>query len=160
MNSPNKLSKLSKIVDNYITKNDISLRDFAKQCDLSHSYVAKLRKGYDPITKKTVVPSIDTIEKLAKGMNMDLEYLLTMSKYLDDDKEQSDLVEESSEIYTFINRNKANVLANDIIDILIETGTITKEELKSDSLTPEKREKLYNRIKKIIQISQELDNLQ
>jgi len=48
----------------------LSLREFAKRCDLSHSYIDSLEKGYDGKTKKPVSPTLETIEKLAIGLNI------------------------------------------------------------------------------------------
>lgn len=48
----------------------LSLRELARRCDLSHSYIDSLEKGYDGKTKKAISPTLETIEKLAIGLNI------------------------------------------------------------------------------------------
>ena len=66
--------KLGEIIKNYRTENDISMREFAKKADMSNAYVSMLEKGVDGRGKK-IVPSIETINKVARACNMTFEAL-------------------------------------------------------------------------------------
>ena len=66
--------KLGEIIKNYRTENDISMREFAKMADMSNAYVSMLEKGVDGRGKK-IVPSIETINKVARACNMTFEVL-------------------------------------------------------------------------------------
>lgn len=69
---------------NYIRKKreekDLSLRDFASLCGLSHSYIDSIEKGADPRTGKPVSPTIDAIEKIAKGLGLSIFELIKLIK--------------------------------------------------------------------------------
>lgn len=66
--------KLGEIIKNYRTENDISMREFAKMADMSNAYVSMLEKGVDGRGKK-IVPSIETINKVARACNMTFDAL-------------------------------------------------------------------------------------
>jgi transcriptional regulator with XRE-family HTH domain len=66
--------KLGEIIKNYRTENDISMREFAKKADMSNAYVSMLEKGVDGRGKK-IVPSIETINKVARACNMTFDAL-------------------------------------------------------------------------------------
>jgi Helix-turn-helix. len=68
---------LGELIRNYREEHDLSLRDFAERCGVSHSYVDKLEKGIDPRSGKPVEPTLDILEKLASAMNLTLDQLLT-----------------------------------------------------------------------------------
>lgn len=57
-------------------RGDLSLREFAKKCEISHTHLDSIEKGIDPRTGKSVIVSIDTLEKLASGIGCSIEYLL------------------------------------------------------------------------------------
>ena len=63
---------------------DLSLRDLATLCNLSHSYIDSLEKGVDPKTGKPVSPTIETLEKISKGLGLTLDELLTQAGLIDD----------------------------------------------------------------------------
>lgn len=46
----------------------LSLREFAKRCNLSHSYIDNIEKGYDSKTQKPMSPTLETLNKLAEGL--------------------------------------------------------------------------------------------
>jgi len=60
----------------------LSLREFANKCGLSHAYISKLEGG-DPKTKKDIMPSISSLEKLAPVLSMSMEELLKEIGYID-----------------------------------------------------------------------------
>lgn len=60
-------------------RGDMSLRDFAKKCDISHTHLDSIEKGYDPRSGKPVRVTVDTLKKIANAMNMSVNDLLIQS---------------------------------------------------------------------------------
>lgn len=67
---------LGDLIKNYRTINKMSQRDFAKLCNLSHTYIAALEKNIDIRTGKPIAPTLDTVKYVAKAMNMSVEDIL------------------------------------------------------------------------------------
>ena len=65
--------KLSDYVKQYRKEHNLSYRAMAEKCDCSFQYLQKLEQGI--ITK----PSYDMLEKIAKGMNMTVPQLVSVS---------------------------------------------------------------------------------
>lgn len=59
---------------------NLSLRDFAKKLDISHTYLDSLEKGYDNRSKKPVRITVDTLSKIAEALDEPLEKLVSLSK--------------------------------------------------------------------------------
>ena len=68
-------------IGNFIKKyrGDMSLREFAEKCDISHTHLDSIEKGYDPRTGKPVRVTVDTLKKIANAMNMSVNDLLIQS---------------------------------------------------------------------------------
>jgi len=64
------------VITQYRKEHGLSTRAFAKQCQLSHSYIRNLEQGLDPSSGKKNVPTTETIEALAKGMGLSVAGLL------------------------------------------------------------------------------------
>ena len=75
---------LGEIIKEYRIQNSLSQRDFAKLCNISHTYVAALEKNLDSRTGKPIAPTLDTVKNVSKAMNMDIDELLHI---LDDEQE-------------------------------------------------------------------------
>ena len=75
---------LGDLIKEYRIENSLSLRDFAKKCGLSHTYISALEKNIDPRTGKPIAPTLDTVKYISKGMNISIENIL---KILDDEQE-------------------------------------------------------------------------
>ena len=75
---------LGDLIKEYRINNKLSLRDFARRCGLSHTYISALEKNIDPRTGKPIAPTLDTIKYISKGMNLSIEEILKM---LDDEQE-------------------------------------------------------------------------
>ncbi len=75
---------LGELIKEYRTINKLSLRDFSKQCGLSHTYISALEKNIDPRTGKPIAPTLDTVKYVSKGINKPIEEIL---KILDDEQE-------------------------------------------------------------------------
>lgn len=68
-------------IGDYIKKyrGDMSLREFAEKCDISHTHLDSIEKGIDPRTGKPVRVTVDTLKKIAKTMGMTINDLLIQS---------------------------------------------------------------------------------
>lgn len=78
--------KIGDIIKNYRKENNLTLREFAKKCDLSYTYIFALEKDKDTRTGKPTTPSLDSLYSIAKGMNISAENLLAI---LDNNQEVS-----------------------------------------------------------------------
>lgn len=76
--------KLGELLKSYRTEHKLSMDAFCELSDLTKGYISMLEKNEHPKSKKPIVPSYDTIEKIAKGMQISTEDLIDM---LDDDQE-------------------------------------------------------------------------
>lgn len=56
-----------------------SLREFAAKCGISHTHLDSIEKGTDYRSGKPVRVTVDTLEKIAKAMNMSVNELLIES---------------------------------------------------------------------------------
>lgn len=68
--------KLSTLIINYRKDHNLSQRQLAAQCGLSAGYISLIEKEINPQTGKTMVPTLNVLNKLAKGMVMSLDQLL------------------------------------------------------------------------------------
>jgi len=103
--------RIGLILQDYRQKKAISMDYFAKQSGLSKAYIGLLEKGIHPKTRKPITPSVDTIKKVAKGMNMEFEELFNM---LDEDVSLSDNIDkEPAEADPFVEK----------IQLLLENAT-------------------------------------
>ncbi|SHI04008.1 helix-turn-helix domain-containing protein [Clostridium grantii] len=122
------MKALGQLIKDYRATNDLSLREFAKKSNVSHSYIDKLEKGFDNRTGKKVEPTIDTIEKISKAMNVSLEFVLTqtgkISKYEKAGSISEQILKFIENEYGDINYNESLVkdLANVIENHLTETN--------------------------------------
>lgn len=104
------MQTLGQLINQYRNINNLSLREFAKICDVSHSYIDKLEKGIDPRNGKPIEPTIDTVERIAQAMNMSLEDVLLRIGKISSYKEER--------------LKKSQSLKDELIDIMIKRGII------------------------------------
>ncbi|MGR5962906.1 helix-turn-helix domain-containing protein [Bacillus paranthracis] len=76
------MKTLGMIIREYRQEHNLSLRDFATRCQLSHSYIDKLEKGIDPRNGKPVEPTLTVIEQIAHAIHKDKTDLLEEIGYL------------------------------------------------------------------------------
>ncbi|MGT2923891.1 XRE family transcriptional regulator [Streptococcus caviae] len=76
--------KLGELLNDYRSKYKISMDEFSKVSNLTKGYISMLEKNEHPRTKKPIIPSYETVQKIAKGMGISFEDLLTK---LDADQE-------------------------------------------------------------------------
>lgn len=69
--------KLSEIVRRYREEHGLSIRQFAKQCDISHSAIANIENETNSYGEP-YIPQLGTINKVAFGMGIPARELLSM----------------------------------------------------------------------------------
>ena len=69
--------KLSEIVRRYREEHGLSIRQFAKQCDISHSAIANIENETNSYGEP-YIPQLGTINKVAYGMGIPARDLLSM----------------------------------------------------------------------------------
>ena len=74
---------LSEIISTFREAHDYTMQEFAAKCGLSKGYISMLEKGVQPRNKKKIVPSIKTIAKIASGMGISPDELVSQ---LDDNQ--------------------------------------------------------------------------
>ncbi len=71
------MNYIGSFIKNY--RGDMSLREFADKCGISHTHLDSIEKGFDPRTGKPVRVTVDTLKKIASAMNMSVNDLLIQS---------------------------------------------------------------------------------
>lgn len=69
---------LSELIGSYRSENNLSQRQLALKCGLSNGCISMLEKGINPNTKQSLTPTIPVLKKLANGMGMNLEELVSI----------------------------------------------------------------------------------
>ena len=67
---------LGEMVKEYREKNNLSLRAFASKCGMSHSYIAMIENEENSKTGEPIIPTITTINKIAKGMGRTIDSVI------------------------------------------------------------------------------------
>lgn len=75
---------LGDIIKQYREANNLSQRDFAKKCNLSHTYISALEKKIDSRSGKKIAPTVDAVKNISIALGISLFDLLQM---LDDNQE-------------------------------------------------------------------------
>ena len=74
--------KLSDYIKSFRKAHRLSVRNFAEMCGLSRSYISVLENDTVPEkTGKNVIPSIETMKRLAYAMKIDVQVLLNSVAY-------------------------------------------------------------------------------
>ena len=60
-----------------------SLREFSELLGISHAYLNKLERGEDPRTGKPITPTIETLVKIAEGLDIPTRKFMAMCGYFD-----------------------------------------------------------------------------
>lgn len=138
---------LGDIIKQYRTENQLSLRDFAKNSNLSYTYISALEKNKDYRSGKPISPTLETIKSVAKGMNMTTDDLL---KILDDNQEITINANTSSHssAVVFVYGTIPAGIPMECIEDIIDTEEISADmlkggkqyfglKIKGDSMTPD-----------------------
>ena len=70
--------RIGNIIKEYRLNHDLSMQAFADKCGLSKGYISMLEKGRHPQNNKEIIPSIDTVQKVASAMGITVDKLLEM----------------------------------------------------------------------------------
>lgn len=73
---------LGDIIKRYREENNLTMEYVANRCGITKGYVAMLEKNVNPKTGKALKPSIETIVKISKGLNISIDSIF---EDLDDD---------------------------------------------------------------------------
>lgn len=119
-----------------------SIREFAKEADVGHSYLSKILNG-----KRENPPSPEILEKLAEALNIDYNILMQKAGYLKVINEKN-IKENISDELTY--EEKIKVIKKLFDDLEVEYIEVINEARKKD-LSPED-------LKTIIKISKKLKN--
>lgn len=70
---------LGEYINKYRKENNLTMQDLANKCNLSKGYISMLENNFIPSnTGKKITPSISAIKKLADGMQIEFDYLLSL----------------------------------------------------------------------------------
>ena len=75
------IMELKTFINSYRTEHNLTMEQFAKLASLSKGYISMLEKGYNPQTRKKIIPSISALNNIAIATGTDLDHLL---KIIDD----------------------------------------------------------------------------
>ena len=70
-------------IKKYRAEHHLSMQDMANACGFSKAYIGQLEKGVNPSTGKPISPTLQTFEKIAKAVGLDVD---TLIKSLDDNQ--------------------------------------------------------------------------
>ena len=73
--------KLGEFLTSERKKRDLSLRDFADELGISHTYLQNLEKGSDPRTGNPVSPTVEKKELISKSLDVSLDFLIKLAGY-------------------------------------------------------------------------------
>ncbi|CAI8803492.1 MULTISPECIES: helix-turn-helix domain-containing protein [Bacillus] len=151
------MKTLGMMIREYRQEHNLSLREFATRCQLSHSYIDKLEKGVDPRNGKPVEPTLTVIEQIAKAINKDKADLLEGIGYLSKptnitltSKEERDIARDLEKTLEELeNNNEALMFDGEPIDehtkemirISLENSMRMAKQLAKQKFTPNKYKK-------------------
>lgn len=70
---------LSSYLKKYRSEHKITMQGLADKCGLSKGYISMLENDFVPSnTKKKITPSVDSLKKLSKGLNISFDDLISM----------------------------------------------------------------------------------
>lgn len=69
---------LGSIVKQYREEHNMSMDEFSKRCTLSKGYISMIENNINPRNNKPIAPTLPSINKLAKGMGIELDSLLKL----------------------------------------------------------------------------------
>lgn len=75
--------KLSELILKYRLEHSLSQRQLAARCNLSTGYISLIEKDINPQTGKPMVPTLQVLNKLATGMGLSVDELLSSCDDMD-----------------------------------------------------------------------------
>jgi transcriptional regulator with XRE-family HTH domain len=67
---------LGDLIKEFRNTKELSQRDFAKLCGLSHTYIAALEKIIDIRTGKPIAPTLESVKLISSAMGKNIQELL------------------------------------------------------------------------------------
>lgn len=67
--------KLNEAIRKFREENNLSQREFARKCNLSHNTIHLLERGINPRSGKELIPDTLTYKKIADGMGLTMDEL-------------------------------------------------------------------------------------
>lgn len=116
---------LGDIIKQYRCEHNLSQRDFAKKCELSHTYIAALEKKVDSRSGKKIAPTVDAVKNISKGLNMPLQELLNII-----DDEQEFIVNQNKAIRIPVLGSIPAGIPMEMIEDIVDWEDISEEMLK------------------------------
>lgn len=116
---------LGDIIKQYRSEHNLSQRDFAKKCELSHTYIAALEKKVDARSGKKIAPTVDAVKNISKGLNMPLQELLNII-----DDEQEFIVNQNKSIRIPVLGSIPAGIPIELIEDILDYEDISEEMLK------------------------------
>lgn len=129
--------KLGEWIKEYRKEHGISMQVMADMCGFSKAYVGMLEKGINPTTKRPISPTMQTFQKIADGVGIDVNELI---KVLDSDQPVT-VAPYSAPSPDNTVQNK-NIDSKDIINTLHQDGVM----LDGRPLSPDEAERLLESI--------------
>lgn len=84
------MNLLGDYIKKYRAEHNLSLRQFARICDISHTHIDSIERGVDPRTGKVVKITNETILKIAKAIDVKPDFLFNLSIGIDSSKEEKE----------------------------------------------------------------------
>lgn len=114
-----KVQTLGSIVKEYRQSNGLSMDEFAKLCGLSKGYISMLENNINPRNNKPIAPTLPTLQKIAAGMNIEVNNilkLLNIDKEIFFDDAIVNKVEDVKSMFddSYINKSKESTLGEKI----------------------------------------------
>ena len=91
--------KIGEVIKQYREERNLSQREFGRRCDLSNAQISWLEIGIGS-NGKPVKPTFDTVRKVAKGMGISAEQLITQCE--DFDLDLTDTIEQTTLAENFV----------------------------------------------------------
>lgn len=116
---------LGDIIKQYRSEHNLSQRDFAKKCELSHTYIAALEKKVDSRSGKKIAPTVDAVKNISRALNIPLQELLNII-----DDEQEFIVNQNKSIRIPVLGSIPAGIPIEMIEDIIDYEDISEEMLK------------------------------
>ena len=109
------MMKLNELVTEYRQEYNISQREFARRCDLSHGIIHLIERGTNPQTGKEMSQDLDTLKKITSGMGITLQELF--ERIGDSDSVYVPMSEDQKILVAY---HKANVAIQEAVNKLLD----------------------------------------
>lgn len=81
------MDELSQKISDYVRKvrleKKLSVTDVVNNCKLSRSYINMIEAGKNPKTNKPIIPTLETIDELSRGLGVSKNEFLTKVGFID-----------------------------------------------------------------------------